>query len=199
MGSTEQLAILEEDGLLIIPSSRRRAALRLLLSSLLVALGAFLCGLAAHGLGTAVQIFLRPGLWLGAALVILGALALRRALNIRCCGLQLILTDESLVLEHRPGGTWSTLHRMGWGEIIAFAPAAGAVPGARGHVVCTLRPGAARRLDEQHAARTESARRPSWAERAARIEEGRVIVPGQIGDGPTQLIEILRAAHRRFG
>lgn len=198
MGSTEQLAILEKDGLLIIPSNRRRAALHLLLSSLVVALGALLCALAARGLEAAVQIFLRPGLWLGAALVIMGAIALRHGLHVRRSGLQLILTDESLVLEHRPGGTWSTLHRLRWEEIFAFAAAPGALPGARGHVICTLRPGAARRLDEQRAARTDSAHRPSWAERAARIEEGRTVIPGQIGDGPAQLLEILRAAHRRF-
>lgn len=199
MGSTEQLAILEKDGLLIIPSNRRRAALHLLLSSLVVALGAILCALAARGLEAAVQIFLRPGLWLGAALVIMGAIALRHGLHVRRSGLQLILTDESLVLEHRPGGTWSTLHRLRWEEIVAFAAAPGALPGARGHVICTLRPRAARRLDEHRAARTESARRPSWAERAARIEAGRTVIPGQIGDGPAQLLEILRAAHRRLG
>lgn len=199
MGSTEQLAILEEDGLLIIPSNRRRATLCLLLSAVVMVLGASLCGLAARGLDSAAQIFLRPGLWLGAALVILGAIALRRALHIRRCGLQLILTDESLVLEHRPGGTWSTLHRLGWEEIVGFAPTSGAAPGTRGHVICTLRPGAVRRLDEQRSARADPARHPSWAERITRIEQGRVIIPGQIGDGPTRLLEILRAAHRRFG
>ena len=157
----EQLAILEEDGLLIIPSNRRRAALRLLLSAVVMVLGASLCGLAARGLDSAAQIFLRPGLWLGAALVIMGAIALRHGLHVRCSGLQLILTDESLVLEHRPGGTWSTLHRLRWEEIVAFAPAHGSLPGASGHVIYSLRPSAARRIDEQRAALDGPAHHPS--------------------------------------
>ena len=199
MHSTEQLAILEEDGLLIIPTSRRRTALRLLRAALVMAAGAVLCALAAGGLESATQIFLRPGLWLGAVLLVLGALGLRRALTIRRSGLQLILTDESLVLEHRPGGTWTTLQRLRWDEIIAFAPAPGPLPGAGGHVICTLRPGPARRIDEQRAARTDPAHRPSWAERATRIDAGRGAIPGDIGAGPAQLLETLRAAHRRFG
>lgn len=199
MHSTEQLAILEEDGLLIIPSNPRRTALRLLGGLMVSAVGALLCALAGRGLESVAQIFLRPGLWLGAVLVVLGCLAVRRALGIRRCGLQLILTDESLVLEHRPEGTWSTLHRLRWDEIIAFAPAHGSLPGAAGHVLYTLRPAAARRIAEQRAALDDPAHRPSWTERATQIESGRGAIPAQIGDGPTQLLETLRAAHRRFG
>ena len=84
-------------------------------------------------------------------------------------------------------------------EIIAFAPAHGSLPGAAGHVLYTLRPAAARRIDEQRAALDDPAHRPSWAERATQIESGRGAIPAQIGDGPTQLLETLRAAHRRFG
>ena len=40
---------------------------------------------------------------------------------------------------------------------------------------------------------------PQLAERATQIESGRGAIPAQIGDGPTQLLETLRAAHRRFG
>lgn len=50
MHSTEQLAILEEDGLLIIPSNPRRTALRLLGGLMVSAVGALLCALAGRGL-----------------------------------------------------------------------------------------------------------------------------------------------------
>ncbi len=196
MDSREQLEILEEDGLLIIPSSRRRLALRSLTGGVLVIAGAALCSAAAAGLESAAQIFLRPALWLGAVILVLGAAVLLRTRTIRRSGLQLILTDESLVLEHRPRGTWTTLHRLPWDEIISFAPARGPVPfvGGCDHVSYTLRPRAARRFDDRSAPRSSG-----WAERATAPEGGRGAIPRVVGSDPASLLELLRAAHRRFG
>lgn len=195
MDSREPLAILEEDGLLIVPANRRRLALRTLTGALLMSGGLILWSATAVGLESPAQIFLRPALWLGAALLALGIVLLWRTRTIRRSGIQLVLTDESLVLEHRPRGTWTTLRRLRWDEVIAFAAAPGPVPvtGGGHHVEYILRPRAAQRFEDQPAVEHRG-----WAVRATAPENGRGAIPRVIGSDPAALLEVLRAAHQRF-
>lgn len=220
MDSQRQLATLEEDGLLIITSSPRRLLTRALLGLALLGFGIALSSSQLVGLESPAQIFLRPALWAGAALLAAGAWLTWRTRLALIARAQLILTEDGFVIEHRDQGRWTTIHRVAWSEVISFVGAAGAVPLLRrtDHVEYALRPRAAERLERSQTARPrESASEgpdadqpqpgpagaafggsASWVVRASRIEDGRGRIPGVIGADPQRLSDLLRAAHRRF-
>lgn len=228
MDSQRQLATLEEDGLLIIVSSRSRLLTRTLLGFALLGFGIALSASMLVGLESPTQIFLRPALWAGAALLAAGVWLTWRTRLALAARAQLILTEDGFVIEHRDRGLWTTIHRVAWREVISFVGATGVVPlpGRTDHVEYALRPRAAERLQRPRPARPpgsesesgsgsdrQDAARPShrpsldgvafgasasWAQRASRIEDGRGRIPGVIGADPQRLADLLRAAHRRF-